>query len=196
MLEGDGQHATAAGEDARRPDDALDRPVAAFHEHVGPAGTDEGLGGIVVEPGHCADGFERRHHRRAILQPVQRPLGAFAEPAGRGIAVQRDEQARAFGAGAREIGDVTAMQQVEDAVGEDQRARQLVDPARSRAGVADLRLEGGRGYDPAFRWSRGRQRSSSALQYSNTFTTLRTPPVLRVMSTTSSASPSVTTPIR
>src|SRR5439155_6308335 len=42
----------------------------------------------------------------------------------------------------------------------------------------------------------GRQTCSAALQYSKIFTTLRTPPVVRARSTASSASRSVTTPIR
>ena len=51
-------------------------------------------------------------------------------------------------------------------------------------------------YDFALGSSRGRQASSVGLQYSKTLTTLRTPPVVRAISTASAASFSVTIPIR
>src|SRR3954464_8893221 len=127
-----------------------------------------------------------------VGERVHRPVGSLAEAAGGAVAIQRYEQARAFSARASEIRDMAAVQEIEDAVGEDERALQPREPARNLSRIADLRFEG-RGYWPLLR---DRQSSSVGLQYSNTLTTLRTPPVLRAMSTASSASGSVTSPIR
>src|SRR5687768_5062309 len=51
VLERDRHYLAAAREHTRRTDDALDRPVTALDEHVGPAGSDERLGRVLVEPG-------------------------------------------------------------------------------------------------------------------------------------------------
>src|SRR6185503_2074082 len=83
-----------------------------------------------------------------------------------------------------------AMQQVKDAVGEYQRARELADPARQPLGRMDLAFESRRLHFG------GGQMPSPALHSSKIRTTLITPPVLRAMSTASAASCSVTMPIR
>src|SRR2546423_2759317 len=193
VLEGDRQHAPAAREPLLPAGDALDRPVAAFDEHLRAAGADQRLRRVVLEPSNRADRLERRDDGHAVGEPVQRPIRAFAQAPGGGVTVEAHQQACPFGASAGEVSDVAAVQDVEDAVGEHQRALELAEPARELARIADLGFVG-RGYCPAL--VRGRQSSSVALQYSNTLTTLRTPPVLRAMSTASSASASLTTPIR
>src|SRR4051812_3059741 len=200
MLERNRQHAPAAGENPGRAGDALDRPVAALHQHFGSAGGDERLRGVLVEPGHCAHRAERGDQRQAVGERVERPSRALAETARRGIAVQRHQQARAFGARAREVGHVPAVQDVEYAIGEHQRPRQLRQPAREPRRVADPGFEVRRRAQDLWRAGGGASRVlqtlSSGLQYSNTLTTLRTPPVVRASSTASSASGSVTMPIR
>jgi len=194
VLEGNRDHLAAAGKHVLCSGDALDRPVAALDEHLGPAGGDDLLRRVLLEPGDYAHAGERGDHRHAVGQRIERPIRAFAEPARRGIAIQRDQQARAQGTCLVEVGDMAAMQDVEDSVREDQGPAKLAESAR----VADLRFERRLGYCAAFVvfGAEGLQASSVGLQYSNTFTTLRTPPVLRVISTASSASCSVTTPIR
>jgi len=188
-------HASAAGEHALCSGDAFDGPVAALDEHVGLAGRDDFLRRVFLEPGDYAHAGERRHDRHPVGERIERPVCAFAEPAGRSVAVQRDQEAPTHGTRLVEIRHVPTMQDVEDAVREDQRPAELAERAR----VADLGFERGLGYCAAFVvvfGAGGLQASSVGLQYSNTLTTLRTPPVLRVMSTASSASCSVTTPIR
>ena len=198
MLERNRHDLPAPGEHALCSGDALDRPVAALDEHIGLAGRDDFLRRVFVEPGDYVHAGKRCYDRHAVGKRIERPVRALAEPAGRGIAIQRDQQARAHGARLIEIGDVPAMQDVEDPVREDQWPAK-VGNLRQRARVADLGFERGLGYCEAFVvdfGAGGLQASSVGLQYSNTLTTLRTPPVLRVMSTASSASCSVTTPIR
>ena len=198
MLEWNRYNAPTAREHALCSGDALHRPVTAFDEDVGLAGCDHFLRRVFLEPGHYAHAGERGDDGHAVGEQIERPVRAFAKPAGRGVAIQRDQQARAHGARVVEIRNVPAMQDVEDAVREDQRPAE-VGNLRERARVADLGFERGLGYCAAFVvvfGAGGLQASSVGLQYSNTLTTLRTPPVLRVMSTASSASCSVTTPIR
>src|SRR5512145_3555837 len=96
---------------------------------------------------------------------------------------------------------MSTVQDIEHAVGEHARALEFADPGLERGGVPDLRLErrrlhvrGGLGFSAG--GGAGRQRSSPASQYSNTFTTLRTPPVVRATSVALSASASVTSPSR
>jgi len=196
VLEGNRQHPAATRQHPRGADDALDRPVAALDQHVGARGCDQRFRRVVVEPGDRADRLERGDERQAVVKRVYRALAGLAEPPRRGIAVQRDEQRGSLASGAREIGRVATVQDVEHAVGEDERPRQRADPALELARIADLRLEGRRLYFPARSLGAGRQRSSVGLQYSKAFTTLRTPPVVRAISTASSASGSLTRPIR
>ena len=99
---------------------------------------------------------------------VERPLGPLAEPPRRAVGVQRDEERGAERARAGEIGDVAAVQDVEHAVGEDERARERADPVLERGGVPDLRLErrrlharGGLGFSAG--GGAGRQRSSPGI---------------------------------
>src|SRR5689334_21154405 len=95
---------------------------------------------------------------------------------------------------------MAAVQEVEPAVREHQRPRQRVEPAVQRGGVADLLFERRRvhtrGDFGVLGWGSGGglHCSSVLLQYSNTFSTLRTPPEVRASSVAMSASVSVTGP--
>jgi hypothetical protein len=143
VLERDGVHGAAAREHAGRADDVRHRPVAAFHQHVRATGLDERGRRVVVEPGHGVHRLERRDQRHAVRQRVHRPARALAQAPHRGIAVQRHDQRRAERARARQVGHVAAVQEVEHAVGENERPRQRRRPAHRRARREDLALEGG-----------------------------------------------------
>jgi len=144
MLERDGMHRPAAREHGGSADDALGRPVAPLDQHLGPAGLDQPRGGVLVEPRDRVHRPERRDERHAVGQRIDRPAGALAQAPGGRIAVQRHHQRRAERPRAGEIGDMAAMQQVEHAVGEHQRARRARRPARRRVRIEDLALEVGR----------------------------------------------------
>ena len=118
--------------------DPIDRPVAAFHENVRPAGVDQALRRLLVEPGHCVDAGERRYDREPVLQDVERPVRAFAEAPGGGIAVERDQKRRAQLPRPRQVGDMAAVQDVENPVGEDERARQSAEPGLQAGRRVDL----------------------------------------------------------
>jgi hypothetical protein len=185
-------HRTAAREHPGRADDLRHRPVAAFHQHVRAARLDERRRRVVVEPGDRVHRRERRDQRHAVGQRIHRPARPLAQAPYRGIAVQRHDKRGAQGARARQVGHVPAVQEVEHAIGEHERPRQRRRPARGIARREDLALESG----GAGAYDRGRHTSSVGLQYSNIFTTLRTPAVVRAISTAAAASSSVTMPSR
>jgi hypothetical protein len=134
-------HRAALREHLRGADDPLHRPVAALDQHVGAAGLDEPGRRVFLEPGHRVHRRERRDQRTTIRQAVDRPAGTLAQPPRGAVAVQRDEQRRAERARPREIRDVSAVQQVENAVGEHQRPRGARRPARRLVRIQDLALE-------------------------------------------------------
>src|SRR5439155_8422977 len=89
----------------------------------------------------------------------------------------------ALGARAREIGDVAAVQEVENAVGENQGPRELAEPAPEVLGRADLFLEDGRrGFharpsSPA--WSSRAQNAAGTARRSSCNTRTLSPPCVR-----------------
>ena len=91
---------------------------------------------VFVEFYHHADRFQRRKHHHAVLLGVDRPVVALALAFHRGIAVHADDQRCTQCAGLREISHMAAMQHVETAVGEYQRARQCGRPCGELAGRA------------------------------------------------------------
>src|SRR6266702_2566257 len=136
-------HASAPAADLGRTDDRLGLPVAALGEHLGPAGEDQRERRVLVEPGDEMDRFERRDHRDAVGERIEGALLALAETLRRGIAVDRDQKRRPQGAGLGEIGDVTAMQDVEHAVGEHEWAPAGSEPRRKLLRRADFLFERG-----------------------------------------------------
>jgi hypothetical protein len=144
VLERDRVHRAAARAHLRGPHDARRRPVAAFHEHVGPAGADQTGGRVLIEPRHRVHRRERGDERHAVGERVHRPAGPLAEPPRRGIAVQRHQQRGAERARAGQVGDVAAMPEGEYPVGEHQRARRPRRPAHRVVRPEDLALEGRR----------------------------------------------------
>jgi len=87
----------------------------------------------------------RGHHRQPVGEGVHRTVVALAETLHRRVGVERDDHRRAERARLREIGHVAAMQDVEAAVGEHQRARQRGDARRELFGGDDLGFESGGG---------------------------------------------------
>ena len=122
-------------------DDFFRRPVAALDQHVGAAFEDAFDGRVFLEPGDKRNAFQRGDHCQPVGQRIDRAVVAFAQPPDRGVGVERDDHGGAQRPRLRQQGDVTAVQDVEAAVGEYQRTRQR----RKRDGQAfrrnDLCLE-------------------------------------------------------
>jgi hypothetical protein len=134
-------HGPAARQHRGGADHALDRPVAPFGEHVGPAGLDQPGGRVLVEPGDRVHRLERGDERQTVRETVDRAPGPLAQAPRGGIAVQRHQQRGAQRPRPREVGDVAAVQQVEHAVGEHERPRRFARPTRRGGRVEDLALE-------------------------------------------------------
>ena len=87
------------------------------------------------------DTLERGHDGKAILECVERAVATLAEPADRRVRVERHDERGAERARFREVSHVAAMENVEHAVGEHQRAGELLAALREFRRRADLRLE-------------------------------------------------------
>src|SRR3954469_18817124 len=189
VLERDREHPSASCKDVSCPRDAFHRPVAALHQDLGPGGHHQRLGGVLVEPGDGIHRTERGDQGEPVFERIDRPIGALTQTPRRRIAVQRDQQRGAELSRAREVGDMAPVQNVEHAVGEDERPAELTGPVREVLGRTNLAFEGGPLHFAG-------QTPSPTLHRSKIRTTLTTPPVLRATSTASAASCSVTMPIR
>src|SRR6266852_4300501 len=139
--EGDRTHASAPASHFGGPDHRLGLPVTALGEHLRAGGKYQRERRVLVEPRHEMDGFKRRYHRHAVGERVERALLAFAETLRRRVAVDCDEKRRPQGARFGEIADVPAMQDVEHAVGEDERSCKGSEPRRKLLRRANLPLE-------------------------------------------------------
>lgn len=122
--EGNGMHLTATGQGFGAADNLVHRPVAAFDQHVRLDQLDQLGRGVAVKPGHQADAFQCGQHGGAVLLVIDGPVLALALTLDRGIGIQPQHQAGAQGAGLRQVGDMTAMQDVETAIGEHDGTRQ------------------------------------------------------------------------
>jgi len=124
MLDWNHAHASAPTLYFWPPDDRFGSPVAALDQRLGSCRSDQGKGRVLIEPGDEIDGFQRGDYGDTILQCVDRAICALVQPASRYVAVHRDEKACAKCPGPGEIRDMAAVQDIEYAVGENERPRE------------------------------------------------------------------------
>jgi hypothetical protein len=117
-------------------------PIPAFDQDIGFYQSNQRQRCIVVEPGHQVHRFERGEQRHAVGERVDRTFRTFAKASCRSIAVGGDEQTFSERARLREIARMAAVQNVEYAVAEYQRPRQLRDARSELRGLADFGFEG------------------------------------------------------
>ena len=102
-------------------DDLFHWPVTAFDEVIRLALLNESKWRRFTKCGDSRHGFQRGDNRHAIFQWVEWAVAAFIQTAYRFIAVDRDNQRRAQLGGVLQIADVAQVQDVETAIGKDQR---------------------------------------------------------------------------
>jgi hypothetical protein len=124
-------------------DDRFGFPVATLDQDFRAAGENEGERRVLLEPGDYLHGLEGGNHRHAVRQRVQGSILVFTQAFHGSVAIDRDKERCPQGASLGEIGDVAAMQYVEHAVGEHERARVRREPRRKLLRRTDLLLEGG-----------------------------------------------------
>ncbi|MNC86752.1 hypothetical protein D3C83_24270 [compost metagenome] len=124
-----------------RTDDRLRLPVAAFHQHLGFRGEDERERRLFLEPGDERHGLQRGGDGEPVFERVDRPVRSFTKFPGRGVGIEREQQARAQRARLREVGDVPAVEDVEHAVGEHQRPHQAGNARGEVLRTADFALK-------------------------------------------------------
>ncbi len=98
-------------------DNLFTRVVGAFDEDLGTQALDQFEGRVLFEHDDGVDCFKRGEYFGAIADGIDRPAIAL-QPCRRGIAVQPNHQPIAGRPGLRQKPDVTAMQEIETAIGE------------------------------------------------------------------------------
>src|SRR5438552_12474738 len=160
--------------------------VTALDDHVGMAGEHQFERRVLVERNDQAHRLKRCNHRNPILERIQRALRTLAQSSRRRVAVDPDHKRLTQPTRTIEVGNVAAMQDIEDAVGKHHRSRQRGEPAAQ--GRARRYLCGEAGCDGP-----GILHQS---MYSNTLTTRCAPLVVRAISAAAAPSSCRTTPIR
>src|SRR5690554_5377886 len=127
VFEGDRMYVTAPATHFRRTDDIVRRPVSALHQDVRANFEDAFDRRVFIKPGHQIYAFKGGDDCKAVFEGIDRTVNTLAQTAYRSVRVERHDERTAEYTGARKIGGVAAMQNVEAAVGEYQRARNLCD---------------------------------------------------------------------
>ena len=112
--------AAAAGFDGVAADDLIRRPVGALHQHVRLNARMMSAGVSSSKIDHGVDAVERREHLGALVLRVDRPAGPLLRRTD-ASALRPTISSVAERAGVLEIAHVPGMQQIEHAVGEDDR---------------------------------------------------------------------------
>ena len=132
----------APGGDELRLGEVLDAVVAALDVDVGVGKLDGLERHLVLEDDHEGDGLERGEYGGAVGLGVDRTVVALAEHLDGGVAVDGHDETAAEAAGLGEVGDVAAVQDVEDAVGHDARMRTRGGALGELVPRADLAFKG------------------------------------------------------
>ena len=134
----DAHHATTPPRDVVRPDDGVECVVGTFDENVGAQPPNQLERRVLLEQDDTIDGGERCDQAGALRLGDDRPIRSLPQPARGGIGIHTHDQGVAFPARRLEQRDVPGVQQIEDAVREDDRALGP-SPGRGSLGRADLR---------------------------------------------------------
>lgn len=113
-------NASAARPNEIGADDGVERPIGALHEDVRLQTCDDQQGVVLVEYDDPVDAPKGSQDLRAFLLWCNWPRRAF-DGSNRSIRIQTDHQRVAFTPRLLEIPDMTWMQEIEHAVGEDNR---------------------------------------------------------------------------
>src|SRR5436190_11563348 len=119
------------------PDDLIRGPVRALDQNVGLHAADDVTGRVLVEDRDGVDALERGQQLGPLVLGVDRAGGTLVA-ADRRVGIETDDQEIAVRARRRQVTEVAGMQDVEDAVGEDDalaRGPCLRDECRERGGV-------------------------------------------------------------
>jgi hypothetical protein len=114
----DALDATAGGFDFFAANDLIAGPVATLDEDIGKKSGDDGARSGFVEDEDSVDAFEAGEDFGALVLRNDRAARSF-EGANAAIAVDADDEVIAEGAGGFETADVSGVQKIEAAIGED-----------------------------------------------------------------------------
>ena len=122
-------------------DDVVGLPVSAFHEHVGSRAPYELERRVFVEPRDEAYGLQCCDHRSSVFQGIHGAIVALTEPPRGRVGIERDKQARTELPGLGKVCRMAAMENVEDAVREDEWPLDGCDAPVQLGGRTELVLE-------------------------------------------------------
>ncbi|HEY1468816.1 MAG TPA: hypothetical protein VGF61_07215 [Candidatus Acidoferrum sp.] len=114
----DALDATAGGFDFFAANDLIAGPVATLDENIGEKSRDDGARSGFVEDEDGIDAFETGEDFGALVLRNNRAAGSF-EGANAVIAIDADDEEIAEGAGGFEAANVSGMEKIEAAIGED-----------------------------------------------------------------------------
>lgn len=128
---------TSPGAYLRGADDRFGRVVASLHDDVGPEGLHQLERGVLAEDGHGVYRLEPRENVCAIGFAANGTLGSLEATHARVAVDADDERITALARSAEDV-EMAGMQQVEDAVREDDAAALGIAPAAGADPVEDL----------------------------------------------------------
>lgn len=161
------------------PDDFIQRPIAAFHQMIRPYPFYQLERRVFLERNNERDATERSENYHTVFKRIHRAPLPLVQAAHRSIGIDADDERFAECGGFLEVGDMSAMQDIEATVSEDYRPGKFREPR--------LKL---RRFLDDFTFARGQS------MYSNSLTTRVIPPTLRVASVARSPSCFLTSPMR
>ena len=119
------------------PNNVIRCPVSALDQVIRLDPEDQLEWRIVIERGHETDTLQSSNNSKAIFQGIDRPVWRLAQLLNRWVRVQSNQECCPEGRSFLQIGDVTSMEDIKNAVGEYQRTREIADPLSERIPIED-----------------------------------------------------------
>ena len=117
------------------PNNVIRCPVSAFDQVIRLDPEDKFERRVVIERGDETDTSQSSNHSKAIFQGIDRPVWRFAQLLNRWVRVQPNQECCPEVCGFLQVGDVTSMEDIKNAIGEYQRTREIADPPSERIPV-------------------------------------------------------------
>ena len=117
------------------PNNVIRCPVSAFDQVIRLDLEDKLERRVVIERGDETDTSQSSNHSKAIFQGIDRPVWRLAQLLNRWVRVQSNQECCPEVCGFLQVGDVTSMEDIKNAIGEYQRTREIADPPSERIPV-------------------------------------------------------------
>ena len=119
------------------PNNVIRCPVSALDQVIWLDPEDQLEWRIVIERSHETDTPQSSNNTKTIFQGIDRPVWRLAQLLNRWVRVQPNQEGWAESRSFLQIGHVTSMEDIKNAVGEYQRTREIADPPSERIPIED-----------------------------------------------------------